>query len=334
MTAAVVLTPPLAPRSTRRIKVLLVDDERIARTMVAGWLGEWGYDVVVATTGEQALTLLDGDPEIEVVLLDWVLPGMSGIDVCRRIRETGREPYVYVLMLTGRTNDANVVEGLQAGADDYVVKPCNPLELHQRVRAGERVVELQRQLIDARERLRHEALHDALTGLPNRANVMARLTEELARAGRAGKSTCVIMSDLDKFKSINDTYGHPAGDAVLREAARRMRCAIRAYDVLARFGGEEFVYLGPECPTKDGPTVGERLRRMLAIAPVNWADHKIPISGSFGIACTEQSPHATPALLLGAADAALYRAKRNGRNRVELATEEDWAAAATAPQKK
>jgi diguanylate cyclase (GGDEF)-like protein len=254
------------------------------------------------------------------------MPKLSGPEACTRIRAGSQEPYVYVVLLTSRDDDAHVVEGLEAGADDYITKPCNPLELKVRLRAGERVIELQRELIAAREKLRFEAMHDALTGLLNRGAAIARLEQELARSARFGSHVSVVMCDLDHFKKVNDTYGHPAGDAVLREAARRLRCAIRTYDSIGRLGGEEFLFIGSECTARDGKNVAERLRRMVAAGPVNIPGHAIKMSGSFGVASTDQRAGVTAAQLLKAADLALYRAKLAGRDRVECAVPADFDA--------
>ena len=305
-------------------KVLLADDERLGRNMLERWLREWGYEVVVVTNGEDALSALAQDSEVRLVILDWVMPKLSGPEACAKIRAGAREPYVYVMLLTSRDDTEHVVEGLEAGADDYLTKPCNPLELKVRLRAGERVIDLQRELIAAREKLRFEAMHDALTGLLNRGAVIARLEQELARSARFGTHVSVVMCDLDHFKQVNDTYGHPAGDAVLREAARRLRCAIRTYDSIGRLGGEEFLYIGSECAIRDGRNVAERLRRMIGAGPVTTGKESIKVSSSFGVASTDLKPGATSTELLKAADLALYRAKQAGRDRVEAATAADF----------
>lgn len=306
------------------VRVLLADDDRLGRTLLERWLREWGYDVVSVGDGEEALARLEADPELRLAILDWVMPKMTGPEACHKIRSGAREPYVYVVLLTARDDKEHVIQGLEAGADDYITKPCNPLELKVRLRAGQRVIELQRELIAAREKLRYEAMHDALTGLFNRGAILGRLEQELARRARTRSHVTVITADIDHFKNVNDTYGHPAGDAVLREASRRLRCTVRTYDSLGRVGGEEFLYVGSECALRDGQHVAERLRRMLGAGPVQVGNVAIKISGSFGVASTEQAEHATVEALLRAADAALYRAKQAGRDRVELAAQRDF----------
>lgn len=325
MQPATVLPLPEPPPG-QAIKVLLADDDRLGRTILERWLREWGYEVVSVADGEEALAALSADRDIRLAVFDWVMPRLTGPEACQKIRSTNQEPYVYVVLLTARGDKEHVIHGLEAGADDYITKPCNPLELKVRLRAGQRVVELQRELIAAREKLRYEAMHDSLTGLVNRAAALERLDQELARSTRLGNSVSVIMADLDHFKSVNDTHGHAAGDSVLREATRRMRCAVRTYDLLARIGGEEFLYIGSECALRDGRNIAERLRRMIGAGPVNLANGAtLRVSASLGVASTEQSRGASAEQLLKAADAALYRAKQRGRDRVEDAGEDDFS---------
>jgi len=308
------------------MKILLADDEPIARTMLEHWLTGWGYVVTAVKDGEAALAALQTDPEIRLAVVDWVMPKVDGVGVCRAIRGGPQEPYIYVLLLTARDNKADIVEGLDAGADDYLVKPCNPLELKVRLRAGRRVVELQEQLVGAREALRYEAMHDALTGLLNRRAVLEQLDRELVRSARHGTSTAVLMGDLDHFKAVNDTYGHGAGDTVLRETARRMGQCVRAYDSLGRLGGEEMLCVLPECSAAVAYGIAERLGTVLAQAPVPTSAGPVPITISIGVAATDQFPDASAEQLVRTADFALYRAKHGGRARCYLATPQDFAA--------
>jgi diguanylate cyclase (GGDEF)-like protein len=307
------------------MKILLADDEPIARTMLEHWLSGWGYTVVPVKDGEAALEALKADPEIRLAVVDWVMPKVDGLGVCRAIRSGPNEPYIYVLLLTARDNKADIVEGLDAGADDYLVKPCNPLELKVRLRAGRRVVELQEQLVSARESLRYEAMHDALTTLLNRRAVLDQLDRELLRSARRGAPVAVMMGDLDHFKLVNDGYGHAAGDAVLRETARRMKACVRAYDSLGRVGGEEFLAVLPECSASVAYSVAERLGNVLSQAPVVTPAGQVPVTISVGVASTEQFPGASAEELVRAADLALYRAKHSGRARACLAQGQDFA---------
>jgi two-component system, cell cycle response regulator len=306
------------------MKILLADDEPIARTMLEHWLAGWGYEVTLARDGESALQALKDDPELRLLVVDWVMPKKDGIEVCKAIRGGPQEPYVYIVLLTAKDDKSDIIAGLDAGADDYLVKPCNPLELKVRLRAGRRVIELQEQLVRARESLRFEAMHDSLTGLLNRGAVIEQLNKELVRASRRGSPVAVLMGDLDHFKIINDTHGHAAGDAVLREAARRLKAGMRAYDSVGRLGGEEFIAVLPECDAKTGLSVATRLCRSLAETPTQYNGSAIKHSISIGIAATDQFGSARGDELIRAADAALYRAKHAGRSRALLAIEKEF----------
>jgi two-component system cell cycle response regulator len=308
------------------MKILLADDEPIARTMLEHWLTGWGYKVVAVKDGEAALAAMKADPEIRLAVVDWVMPKVDGLGVCRAIRGGPQEPYVYVLLLTARDNKADIVEGLDAGADDYLVKPCNPLELKVRLRAGRRVIELQEQLVSARETLRYEAMHDALTGLLNRRALLEQLDKELLRSARRGAPVAVLMGDLDHFKQVNDTFGHGAGDVVLREAARRIKACVRAYDSIGRLGGEEFLAVLPECSSAVAYTVAQRLGNVLAQIPITTSAGPVPITISLGVASTDQDAGASAEQLVRAADLAMYRAKHLGRARAVLATTVDFTA--------
>jgi diguanylate cyclase (GGDEF)-like protein len=308
------------------MKILLADDERIARTMLEHWLRGWGYEVVAVADGEAALEALRTDPELRLGIVDWVMPKLDGLEVCRRIRAESSEPYRYLMLLTARDDKAHIVEGLEAGADDYLVKPCNALELKVRLRAGRRVVELQQELIRAREELRFEAMHDALTGLANRNALLPQLEKELARAHRNGGSVAVIMGDIDHFKRVNDTHGHAVGDAVLREIAHRLSASVRSYDTVGRLGGEEFLVVLPDCDSRTGAVVAERLRLSICANAVQSDGIAVPVTASFGIAATDQHAAASVGDLIRAADSALYRAKFAGRDRVLRADRADWRA--------
>ena len=310
------------------MKILLADDEPIARTMLEHWLTGWGYEVITVRDGEAALNALAADPTLRLAIVDWVMPKVDGIEVCRHIRSGAPEPYVYVVLLTAKDDKADIIQGLDAGADDYLVKPCNPLELKVRLRAGKRVIELQEQLVSARETLRIEAMHDSLTMLLNRGATLEQLDRELLRAARRMTPVTVFMADLDHFKAINDTFGHATGDIVLREAARRLKIGVRAYDSVGRLGGEEFIAVLPECEAKVGHQVAQRLCRLVSEEPVVTPGGKVPVTVSIGVASSDQFAGATAEALLRAADSALYQAKHSGRARAILATGSDWQAQA------
>lgn len=306
------------------MKVLVTDDDPTMRALLARWATRWGYEVFTASSGEQALEILKTEPGIQLCVLDWMMPGISGLDVCRALRAHGEEPYIYTILLSAKTDIDDLVEGLEAGADDYVVKPCRPLELEVRLRAGKRVVDLQRNLIAAREQLRVEAAHDALTGLLNRKAILEVLDRDIRRAQRHGESTCVLMLDIDFFKSINDGYGHQAGDAVLRQMPQRLAQALRNYDVAGRYGGEEFLIVLGSCDSAGAMHVAERVRLAVRSVPMTIPRGQLEVACSVGVAGTDQFPGADAEALIRAADAALYRSKNQGRDRVTLATAQEF----------
>lgn len=295
------------------MKVLVAEDDPISRRVLQAMLGDWGYEVVTATDGNEAWAILERDDAPTIAIVDWVMPGTDGIELCRRIRRRSDERYVYVLMLTSRHETRHVVEAMEAGADDYVSKPFDEKELRVRVGAAQRLVALQ-------QALRIQATHDALIGTLNRGAIIDILERDLARSAREGTSVGVAMADLDHFKRINDAQGHLIGDAVLREAARRMRSTLRKYDALGRFGGEEFLLVLPDTDLEDSLAAAERTRAAVASEPVSTEAGPVLVTISIGVAATVPGRPVSIKHVLHAADEALYRAKANGRNRVEAAT--------------
>jgi diguanylate cyclase (GGDEF)-like protein len=305
------------------LKVLIAEDNPISRRTLEALLVKWGYAVVLAADGDEAWGILQGNDAPQLAVLDWVMPGKNGIELCRSVRQRKGRQYTYILLLTGRDVKEDVVEGLEAGADDYVTKPFDPYELRARLRAGRRIVELQEQLILAREALRDQASKDPLTDLWNHRVILGILRKEVARASRTQSPFAVAMIDLDRFKAINDTYGHPAGDAVLRETARRLRGAMRTYDALGRYGGDEFLAVVPACDAPRAAQFAESFRARIDRKAIEAPEGVIPVTLSLGVAAVGDLRDVSPDALVRVADAALYRAKIGGRNRVELATPED-----------
>ncbi len=299
------------------MKILIADDDNLSRHLLERQLRAWAYEVVSARDGLEAWDILCAPDPPRLVVLDWVMPGLDGPELCQRIRAQALEPYVYALLLTAKHRREDIVAGLDAGADDYVTKPFNVPELKVRLRAAARIVSLQTELVAARETLRFQASHDPLTGLCNRAATNQALERAVLRAALDGEPVAVAMIDLDHFKSVNDTHGHPAGDAVLREAARRISGAVRPGDVVGRYGGEEFLVVLPGCGPADAAAVGERIREQVAAWPVSLGRASIEVTASVGVGVAPAAAEANPQGLVAAADAALYGAKRGGRNRVE-----------------
>ncbi len=300
------------------MKVLVAEDEPTSRRLLQSSLTRWGYEVIVAQDGNEATRILLSPDAPKLAVLDWLMPGVDGAQLCRNIRSNKPEPYTYILLLTGKSGKLDVVEGLEAGADDYVCKPFDPRELKVRLRTGKRIIYLQDQLISAREALRDQATRDQLTGLWNRAAILGILGSELQRSKREAASLGVVMIDLDHFKLVNDTYGHLVGDEVLRQVARAMSDVTRRYDSIGRIGGEEFLVVLPGCDESNAISHAERMRAAVARVEITGQSEVIQPKISVGVAVYHGQPLIDVFDLIQAADSALYQAKRGGRNRVEL----------------
>lgn len=304
------------------MKVLIADDSATSRAMLRSALAHWGYEVVLAENGEQAWEILAEPDPPPMAILDWVMPHMTGPEVCRRVRETHREPYTYILLLTSKNTKGETVEGLEAGADDYIVKPFDQHELQVRLRAGKRIIDLQIDLLQAREELRERANKDLLTMLPNRPAISSALEQEISRCHRDRRTVGVILLDIDHFKKINDTYGHFAGDAVLRETAARLRSNMRPYDQVGRYGGEEFLVVLPNCDLEQARNQAERMRQKLHATPMLVDAAELRVSASFGVTVSDAAERDQD-VFVRVADEALYRAKASGRNCVQILTLEE-----------
>lgn len=302
------------PQAAKPMRVLAAEDNPVFQSMLRTMLTKWGYQAVIARDGLEAWDALRDEDPPRLAILDWMMPGLDGVEVCRRVRGTDREPYIYILLLTARTDAQDLIDGMEAGADDYLTKPFNAQELRVRLRAGCRILDLQEQLLHTREALRDQATHDGLTKLLNRGAILEVLRTEIARAERERHPLSVLMLDLDRFKSINDVHGHLIGDMVLREAAQRMRAAGRRYDSVGRYGGEEFLVVLPGCGLDDARSQAERLRETIAATPFASDSQPLRVTISVGVSCAHDHD---ADILIREADEALYRAKSLGRNRVE-----------------
>ncbi len=304
------------------MRILAAEDNPIFQSVLRSMLTKWGYDAIVVHNGIEAWQVLQSPDAPRLAILDWMMPGMDGVEVCRRVRADLREPYVYILLLTARTEAQDLVEGMEAGADDYLTKPFNAHELRVRLRAGRRIIDLQEQLMLTREALRVQANHDGLTGLLNRMAILDSLRSELARAERESRPLATLMVDLDHFKDVNDTYGHMAGDAVLREATQRMKSVVRLYDSLGRYGGEEFLIVLPGCDGADALAQAERIREAVGSKPFLIFNGKpLMVTCSIGVSCRRNAVPTDTDFLIHDADMALYHAKDAGRNQVTAACE-------------
>jgi len=300
------------------VRILVADDSGVSRHVICAYLRASGHEVISAKDGTEALEALRSDTGISLALVDWMMPGLDGIEVCRQLRAIPDRAYTYMISVTTRSEKQDIVCALEAGFDDFLTKPVQPAELNARLLVGSRIIDLQEKLIQACELSQFKAMHDSLTGLWNRGAILEFLRAQLAMAVRHSNNLAVMMVDIDHFKKINDTYGHAVGDSVLIHVARLMNSTIRASDWLGRYGGEEFLVIAPESPGNDAVRMAERLR--LALVDNTFTSGELTISPtmSIGIANTNLIVSPTPEALVRIADAALYRAKENGRNRIEV----------------
>ena len=301
------------------MQVLLVEDSPVYRKLIGDYLKEWGFSVQVAENGAKGWQFLQQQSAPKLVLLDWVLPDIDGIELCQRIRQAGASrEYVYVILLTGKDGRQNMLEAMDAGADDFLAKPFDAHELKARLMVGQRILTLQDELIAARESMRQAATHDSLTGLMNRSETMTFLANELERSKRGRAAVGIILADIDHFKDVNDSFGHLHGDEALREISTRLRSRLRVYDGIGRYGGEEFLLVLPGCTIESTQQRAEELREFVCSKPVvfNGTVEKV-VTISMGIALSGGSGEKEIERLLNLADLGLYQAKRKGRNRVE-----------------
>ena len=297
------------------MKILVADDDAVSRMIMERMLRQIGYEVTAAENGRDAMEkLLDNDGP-RLALLDWMMPELDGPQVCHQLRTVHGHRYIYLILLTSKDSREDLVTGLDAGADDYLIKPCNPAELKARLRTGQRILRLEDTLVAAREDMRFRATHDALTSLWNRG----RILEFLHSAIQSSESTAILLCDIDHFKRINDVHGHLAGDTVLREVAARLRGAVRADDAIGRYGGEEFLIVLNGCDARCLPERSEQIRRAVSEGG-SIMDGVTSISVSIGAIALGGDDVAMPVeAILNLTDTALYHAKGTGRNRVVIA---------------
>jgi two-component system, cell cycle response regulator len=300
-------------------KIVIAEDDPVSRRVLQAFLVKWGYDVISAVDGLEALRLLESADAPLIAVLDWMMPGLEGPQVCQRVRQIAGRPYTYIILLTAKAQKDDLLAGLEAGADDYLTKPFDAPELRARLLVGQRILDLQSNLISAREELLYRATHDSLTTISNRGVALDAVNREHSRQAREGGSFGVILMDLDHFKYVNDTYGHLCGDAVLRETARRIASCVRTYDTVGRYGGEEFLAVVPSSDATGTLKLAERIRQSIASSPVSTDAGGVPLTLSCGVAVSYPDSNMDPNTILRLADDALYSAKNNGRNRCELA---------------
>ncbi len=310
--------------------ILIAEDDTGSSSTLRETLAQTRANVIGAVNGEEALRLIQERSEIRILICDWTIPGIDGLELCRRVRAMTDRPYVYILLLASCGERDHRLTSLEAGADDYACKPVDPSELLARVNVARRLIAVQDELRNRTEELEHLhaelkrqnvqlaelATSDGLTGLKNLRYFQASLESAVSFSNRKGFPLSLIMLDVDHFKEYNDTFGHPAGDQVLIRVAQILRDNVREHDVVARYGGEEFVLLLPATDVDDGLLIAERLR--VSIEAEEWPLR--PIRASFGVATTNSKVRATNQLV-ELADRALYLAKARGRNQTAEADE-------------
>ncbi|MFP4105510.1 MAG: diguanylate cyclase [Phycisphaerae bacterium] len=301
------------------MRILIAEDDPVSRRVLESMLRKWEYEVVTCADGDGAMAALCRKDGPRLAILDWMMPSRNGPEVISQARRLPHGDYMYLMLLTAKGQREDIIQGLQSGADDYIAKPFDAEELRVRVRVGERIVQLQEQLLDAQEALRQQATHDALTGIFNRAEIMRLAEKEIDRAYREGRSSAVLMADVDHFKAINDTFGHKTGDVVLKEVATRLKLTLRSYDAIGRYGGEEFLTVLAGISREEALSKADELRRIISETDFRVGSKEFPVQISVGLAMTDGAVALDD--LIHRADEALYAAKDAGRNCVV-----DWHA--------
>jgi two-component system cell cycle response regulator len=302
------------------VKILVADDDAVSRRLMERILQQCGYEVIAVENGRQAVYELAREGGPRLALIDWMMPELDGPNVCRKIRNRHDDLYVYILLLTSKESSEDIVKGLEAGADDYLTKPCHPAELKARLHTGRRILQLEDKLVEAREEMRFKATHDALTSLWDRGAILALLRSELSRSERTHSPVSLLLCDIDYFKKINDVYGHQTGDEVLEEVSTRLLDGVRSHDAVGRYGGEEFLILLNGCNSGHLKKRAEDIRGSIGSSPFSTSHGSITVSMSVGALTIENWDKSIPIeQFLKQADDALYRAKAAGRDRVDYA---------------
>lgn len=301
------------------LNVLIAEDDIISCRALEKNLQDWGYSVLVTKNGEEAWEIIKNG-EIRLAILDWGMPKMDGLELCHKIRneyQSKEEKYLYIILLTGRDLEEDIIKGLSAGADDYITKPFSYMELKVRIQNGERIIALQ----DSQLQI---ANTDSLTQLWNRKKILEILEEELNRNFRDNKPVGVIMLDIDNFKSINDSYGHLIGDKVIIEVASRLQKQMRSYDKIGRYGGDELLLVLPGLGRQDAKNIAERLRKSVCAEKIQTETGPLDTTVSLGVSIFDNASRPSTKKIIEESDLALYMAKGRGRN-ITVVSEPDMA---------
>lgn len=302
------------------MKILVADDDPVSRRLIQRTLENSGYEVVVVVNGKEAVIELAKPDGPRLALIDWMMPELDGPGVCREMRSRHDDLYIYILLLTSKQSNVDVVRGLEAGADDYLTKPCRTSEMKARLRTGHRILQLEDKLIEAREKMHFKATHDSLTSLWDRGAMMSLLRGELARSSRDNSCVSILLCDVDHFKKVNDVYGHSTGDDVLQHVSRELLNSVRPNDLVGRWGGEEFLIVLNGCSQEHLSKRAELIRKAISHSPSPVSGSQISVSLSIGAITVRNWNQSLPiATILKLADEAMYEAKALGRNRVVLA---------------
>ncbi len=303
-----------------RFPILLVEDNPVSRKVLEKALQNSGYHVTSAGNGQLALELFK-EKFFPIVLTDWMMPVMDGLELCKAIRKTNSNGYVFIIFLTGKDSKNDIVTGLEAGADDYLTKPFNPLELKARIKTGIRILELEESLKKANEQIKILSISDPLTGIFNRRYLNKHLPLEISRAKRYNRPLSLILCDIDHFKKVNDSYGHLVGDQVIKTFVSCIKKSIRDVDWMVRYGGEEFIIVVPETDFNGSYVLAERLRNTISQRVIKVKKQEVRITSSFGVTgfVSNATDHKiTFEAMIDQADKCLYKAKMKGRNAVEV----------------
>ncbi|HKA15784.1 MAG TPA: diguanylate cyclase [Myxococcota bacterium] len=293
--------------------VLVAEGDDVTRTRLEHLLTKWGHHVTSVSRGDVALEILSPSGPPHLAIVDWMMPGLDGIDLCRALRARKSDTYTYIILITARDDPESMLIGLEAGADDFLAKPVAPEELRARLRAGQRIVELQERLIAARDEQRRHADRDGLTGVSSRRRVLEALDNRLSERAASGTELALAMIDLDDFKTINDEHGHLVGDRALRTVCERVQRILRRTDEFGRYGGDEFLVVLPDISQSEATEIARRICESLASQPIECGGMALRITASVGVA-TAAGARSSREDLIKRADRALFRAKDAGGN--------------------